>query len=939
MADDLKFPIDYWNQQATIAENARIHFEQQWYLNILFYRGKQWAVFGPSPLTKSGVALINPKSTRKRLVFNRIMPMIRREFTKLVKEEPQFYVQPNTTDQSDIAAARTGEAISDYIAYTCGFNKARRVATWWATQTGTGFLKTYYDESKLLPVGPDGSDIGGAPAYSAPTTFHIIVPFLEVEDIEDQPWVIEQRAVDPEVIKRTYGIEVEPTTQVSTSNLETRFRSAINIKQTGTAKQCLLREIWIKPCNKYPNGYFAVWAENKTLYASEWPYQFKTFPYAVIRHIPSGGFYGISSIEGLIPMQKEYNLTKSQMSEARDLTSKPALTAVKGSVDISKVKAVPGQIIEYMPGADPPRRLVNPDMPTYIDRMVELLIRDMDDNASQFEITKGRTPPGVEAACVDAETQALTRTGWKSYHELSVGEEIYTIDRKTKLGKFSPIQELNIFPDYEGEIYRFSNLGIDAAVTHNHKWFIRERKTIRKGPDWYKKVLRRTDELRYNDAFILNCPVESGEFEYKKEYAKLLGVIISDGHFAYYDYNGRRNLCGIRIHQSLKVNWDKCEEIQELFDSLHLDYTYYERGDMAEWYIKEYHASGIRKHIPDKKINLELFLSWSPELLQELVDGLLLGDGTTNKQGQTSFYTSKYDDALAFQTICALLGKTVGIHKAWDREYYHCTIKRERNSKVVWGSLDKKISREKLLVWCPTVSTGVWLARRGEKVYATGNSAIAYLQEENNTILYHTVASIEDAVEKSGKQSLQLIQQYWDTTRIINTVSKTHVQGVIEFKGSDLKNNTDFRVVSESMAPRSRAAKQASVMELMKLGVVPPQVGLKYFQMSETDAMYDELHIDVNQATRENLRMARGEMVEVNAWDNHIVHVQEHYTYMKSQEFELLDENLRQQFILHTQKHQTIEVAENLQDDPGANAQSVPGNDPNVGSEPGLELS
>jgi hypothetical protein len=606
------FSISKWEEKIKEARNARINFEQQWYTNLSFYRGKQWVVWQKSAMHESGYALVQPKSNRKRLVFNRIMPIIRREYTKITREEPQYFVQPNSTDQSDIAAALTGEAIAEYLAYACKFNVSRRAASWWTLQTGTGFIKTIYDAIGTLPVGKNGREMAGKVVYEAPSPFHIIVPFLELEDIEDQPWVLHERAYDPKVVKDRYGKDVEATAQVSTSNTETKFRNAINIRQNNTMKQVLVKELWIKPCTEYPEGKLCIWANGTTLYETNtWPYKHKEYPFAKITHIPSGGFYGISTIEGLIPMQKEYNLTKSQLAEARDLTSKPALVVTKGSTDVKKIRAVPGQVIEVMPGADFPKRLVNPDMPTYIDRILEMLLMDMDDNSSQFEVAKGRTPPGIEAA-----------------------------------------------------------------------------------------------------------------------------------------------------------------------------------------------------------------------------------------------------------------------------------------------------------------------------------SAIAYLQEENDSVLHHTIASLEEAVGKSGRQSLHLVQQFWPQARIINTISKTHLQGAIEFKGSDLKNNTDLRVVSDSMAPRSRAAKQASLLELLDKGIIDPITVLKHFQVSETNAMYDEIHVDINQVKRENLRLARGEMFEPNSWDNHVTHVQEHQQFMKTQEFELLPEQIRKQIEEHVNMHMTIEVAQNIQGNDGP-GNTVSGNDAQSVSEPG----
>lgn len=610
---ELKFNTSEWDAKIASARTARLNFEQQWYTNLAFYRGDQWVQWQKNSLTSSGIALVRPKSSRKRLVFNRIMPVIRREFTKLTKEQPVYFVNPATTDQSDIAAAKTAEDISEYLADSCGYHKARRYAVLWTVQTGTGFTKTIYDPRGTLPVGPDKAAISGKVLYEAASPFHIFVPYLDLEDIQEQPWVCHLRTYPAATVSSKFGVEVEADTDVSKSNTEVRFRQAIDIKQANTAKQVEVKELWVKPNSEYPKGLLAVWAGDKLLMKEEFPYEHGEYPFQKITHIPSGGFYGISTTQGLIPMQKEYNLTKSQIAEARDLTSKPALVVTRGSVDISKVTAKPGQVIEYQPGADPPRRLVNPDMPTYVTNILDDIKRDMDDHSAQFEITKGRTPPGVEAA-----------------------------------------------------------------------------------------------------------------------------------------------------------------------------------------------------------------------------------------------------------------------------------------------------------------------------------SAIAYLQEENDTMLFHTVASLEEAVANAGHQSLSLVQQYWDATRIINSVSKTNVQGAFEFKAADLKGHTDIKVVAGSLAPRSTAAKQAAVLEFIKLGVIPPEVGLKHYAMSETDTMYNEIHVDVNQAKRENLRMSRGEQLETNEYDNHILHVQEHDLYRKSQEFELLPKEVKALFEEHVTKHKTIEIAENLENEGGPVANGRESNGEPVSTDGGI---
>jgi hypothetical protein len=232
-------------------------------------------------------------------------------------------------------------------------------------------------------------------------------------------------------------------------------------------------------------------------------------------------------------------------------------------------------------------------------------------------------------------------------------------------------------------------------------------------------------------------------------------------------------------------------------------------------------------------------------------------------------------------------------------------------------------------------------------------SAIAYLQEENDTILYHTVASIEAAIQKIGIQSLSLVHEFWTEDRVVRATSKNSYFEARVFKGSDLNPFMDFRVESESVAPRSKAAKQAFITELLKTGALPLDKAMRYLQMNETNKLYEELMVDSRQAQRENYMMSKGtslykntgqtdqmgqpiprtaiqkddkgkeitdpktrqpvmQPVTINDFDNHPIHVLEHENYMKSQEYELLDPQIQQIFLDHLTEHKQEMLQEQM---------------------------
>lgn len=236
----------------------------------------------------------------------------------------------------------------------------------------------------------------------------------------------------------------------------------------------------------------------------------------------------------------------------------------------------------------------------------------------------------------------------------------------------------------------------------------------------------------------------------------------------------------------------------------------------------------------------------------------------------------------------------------------------------------------------------------------TAATAISYLQEQDESMLAQTYDSVEDAIEKIALMSLSYVHQYWTLPR---KVKVTGIDGSFDsmvFSGATLGDNTDIRVEAGSSLPTSKAAKQAFIMDLMKMGFIPPQQGLEVMDMGGLNKITEQIQIDAKQAQRENLKMAAitpeqlqqyeqlsmqqaqvdpttgmpqnpdnqmvmpdpatgmpqpqvlnpPPVVPVNTWDNHAVHIQKHNNYRKGQAFEQLDDAVKQLFEAHVKDHQ-----------------------------------
>jgi hypothetical protein len=557
----------------------RLQFEQQWFLNLAFYFGRhylQWTNSKAGPITVN--RLIEPQAPpwRVRLVVNRVRQIVRKEMAKLTKERPIGFVIPKSADQEDQMAAKAGDALVEYFWREKKYYRELRRAVFWSVLTGTGFIKDWYNPQAITSDNQKGDLF-----FERINPFLIYVSDVQEEEIENQAYIIHQSAEHPDQVAKKYGQKVIADSRSNATVLEDKYLNVMGIRESNNKNLVLVKEIWIKPCPDYPEGNVIVWAGSNILHETKgWPYIHKEYPFSKLEHIPAGRFYSESIVTDLIPLQKEYNRSRSQLIETKNRMSKPQILAPKGSIDPNRITSEPGLIITYQPGFEKPQVVTPPNVPSYVIEDQNRTLTDMSDVASQHEISQGQTPPGVSAA-----------------------------------------------------------------------------------------------------------------------------------------------------------------------------------------------------------------------------------------------------------------------------------------------------------------------------------TAISYLQEQDDTVLSYSISSIEEATEKVSRHCLSHVVQFWDAERQIQVVGLNGQFEVYELNKDGLRQNTNFTIQIGSSTPKSLAAKQAFIMELIKMGIVPPDKGLRYLEMSEISRLYEELQIDTRHAQRENLLFQQGVDAPVNTWDNHLMHINEHDNFRKGQIYETLDPQIQAMLEQHVQNH------------------------------------
>lgn len=450
--------VTWVQSQYNIMKSARSRIINQWNLNLAFYQGKQYYELN----SLLGGKLYVPKAPphRIRLTINRIRPMVRTEFARVTQQKPNASVIPSTTEDEDLQASYAAEQIWEFVSRQNHAQREYRLAAWWMLITGTGFMKTWWDPNIGPMSDPQIDPYGnitppmrmGDVCFAAVTPYHLFVPDLRTTTIQDQPFILNAYPRSVAWLQQFYGMKLDglnvvPDTVTSNDILDA---SILNL-QTSNAEpnSVMCFELWAKPgAHKLlPNGGMLQIIGDQIVSGTRdgIPYQHEEYPFTKFDHIPTGTFYSESSIFDLRPLQKEYNRTRSQVTEAKNRMGKPQLVAAKGSIQVNKITSEPGQVIEYKVGLPPPQPMTLMPLPNYIIEEQDRILSDFEDISGQHAVSTGSAPPGVTAATAISYLQEkddgiLSHTydsieeGWENiaYQTLNLVVQYWTLPRMVK---------------------------------------------------------------------------------------------------------------------------------------------------------------------------------------------------------------------------------------------------------------------------------------------------------------------------------------------------------------------------------------------------------------------------------------------------------------------------------------------------------------------------
>ena len=221
--------------------------------------------------------------------------------------------------------------------------------------------------------------------------------------------------------------------------------------------------------------------------------------------------------------------------------------------------------------------------------------------------------------------------------------------------------------------------------------------------------------------------------------------------------------------------------------------------------------------------------------------------------------------------------------------------------------------------------------------------AIDLLQEAATDRLAPQILMLEKSLERAGNLMLTMAQKYYQEPRILMLAGAGSRPKVQRFETADILAGVQVKVETGSGLPRTRAGRQARVMQMLQMGLISPAKAYKYLDMADFRTLQQQYQADEEQAMREHDALIDGrplnEMAAKQAqealmaalanpqvnpdtgdvealdpklmqetidaplrplpYENYASHLETHAFYMKSPEFETLPTEVRDRFYKH----------------------------------------
>jgi DNA polymerase I-like protein with 3'-5' exonuclease and polymerase domains len=334
----------------------------------------------------------------------------------------------------------------------------------------------------------------------------------------------------------------------------------------------------------------------------------------------------------------------------------------------------------------------------------------------------------AKAYCVPMDSEILTKTGWKSYGEVSVGETVLTYNQTTGMCEWQPMLDKVFFNDCE--VWEFGHSHWKVRATPNHRWYGFRRYEGAEGFRGRKHCVFTTEEItsEHSITTAAYCPDE-GDLNMSLEEVCILTWIATDGSYTHSPLtgktsqgsDGRRRGCTACIIQKKP---DQCVSIEHFLRGINATKTVDANGTSrwhlpAEYFRNLWAKSGLSQENPDW---VSFVTRMSPEQRRVFIDTFYKAEGTPRNHGERRFSQNSGSLSDALRIALHMDGRDTRITRKRSYTGKVNEVVTERKKAHVTAQRFEEHNRTIEDVWCPRTANQTWVMRQGDVITVLGNT-------------------------------------------------------------------------------------------------------------------------------------------------------------------------------------------------------------------------
>ena len=490
------------------------------------------------------------------------------------------------------------------------------------------------------------------------------------------------------------------------------------------------------------------------------------------------GFIGSNFIHYILenyPKVKLVNLDKltysGNLDNLKDVSRDRRYKFIKG--DIANEKVIAKVFKKYAPDY-----VINLAAETHVDRSIHVgALQFIKTNVQGvFNILEAvkqdkNVIKYLQVSCYDKSTRAWTKEGLKNYRDLKVGDEVLTLNPKTRETEVQKIEKVIVQP-YQGDMVTFDNGKIDLMVTPNHR-MLQDDFTFARADTLKHLSLPHAENHDKQGDEKTQYEIPNFGTVATNDLFYLTGIFLGDGFTAYQEkivpnLSGMKRseymVCGRgndgKFHKVLELDRGVaistiCRSYRIFFDVPEADkarkrleqtltsmgisfskqsgksgqHVYLTSKALFEFFDQHCIQGADKKHIPD------FVWSYSQSALESLFEGLIDSDGYWRPNGVALFTTISESLKNNMVELACRLGRNVSVRRTFSSSNFKGRVIEGEAYQVLIGNGFGKQSLKKNSiirtpynadVWCIKVKNKNFLVERNGKYAFCGNTDEVY---------------------------------------------------------------------------------------------------------------------------------------------------------------------------------------------------------------------